>query len=163
MNFKKFHLKWKAAKHFRRLKQRATLRKSFSLHQPPTPPDKILLNLWNKITFITEIYRHLFSKCSKKVVLGRQEMLQCKWSYWSPNRNIFAGKFVNWQSLLAVFWEHVISSFKRVEIHKMSEIFWMKLYCKMSDLCGWFLLALRFSAINSGIKKLWWCPPERLE
>ena len=36
----------------------------------------------------------------------------------------------------------------------MSEVFCAKLYCKMSDLFRWFLLALRFSATNSGIKKL---------
>ena len=29
----------------------------------------------------------------------------------------------------------------------------MKPYYKMSDLFGWFLLALRFSATGSGIKK----------
>ena len=74
--------------------------------------------------------------------------------FLTPNRNIFAGKFVNWESFLAVFWEHVIFNFKRVEIRKMSEVFWAKLYCKMSDLFRWFLLALRFSATNSGIKKL---------
>ena len=74
-------------------------------------------------------------------------------TFLTPNRNIFAGKFVIWESFLAVFWEHVISIFKRVEIRKMSEAFWAKLYCKMSDLFGWFLLALIFSAINSGIKK----------
>ena len=51
-----------------------------------------------------------------------------------------------------MFWEHVIFNFKRVEIFKMSEVFWAKLYCKMSDLFGWCLLALRFSATNSAIK-----------
>ena len=73
--------------------------------------------------------------------------------FLTPNRNMFAGKFVNWESFLAVFWEHIIFNFKRVEIRKMSEVFWAKLYCKMSDLFRWFLLALRFSATNSGIKK----------
>ena len=52
--------------------------------------------------------------------------------------------------------------FKRVEIRKMSEAFCAKLYCKMSDLFRWFLLALRFAATNSGIKKLI-CPLERVE
>ena len=35
----------------------------------------------------------------------------------------------------------------------MSEVFRVKLYCKKSDLFCWFLLALRFSATNSGMKK----------
>ena len=55
---------------------------------------------------------------------------------------------------MAVFWENIIFNFKRAEIRKMSKVFCAKLYCKMSDLFRWFLLALRFSATNSGIKKL---------
>ena len=64
-----------------------------------------------------------------------------------------AGKFVNWESFLAVFWEHIIFNSKRVDINKMSEVFWAKMYCKMGDLFRRFLLGLSFSAINSGIKK----------
>ena len=30
----------------------------------------------------TEIYRHLLLKCSKNAVLGRQEMVQCKYFFW---------------------------------------------------------------------------------
>ena len=43
-----------------RAKQRAALRKLFSLPQSPThpPSDKILLRLWNK-NFLTEIYRNI--------------------------------------------------------------------------------------------------------
>ena len=74
--------------------------------------------------------------------------------FLTPNRKIFVGKCVNSEKFLAVFWEHVIFNFKKVEIRKIREVFCAKLYCKMSDLFGWFLLALRFSATNSGIKKL---------
>ena len=74
--------------------------------------------------------------------------------FLTPNRNMLAGKFVNWEGVLAVFWEHVIFNFKRVEIRKISAVLWAKLYFQMSDLFGWFLLALRFSATNSGIKKM---------
>ena len=63
---------------------------------------------------------------------------------------------------MAVFWENIIFNFKRVKIRKMSEVFCAKLYCKMSDLFRWFLLALRFSATNSGIKKLM-MPTERVK
>ena len=78
MNFEKLQWKWKTVKHFMRLKQQAALRKLFSL---PQPPIRILLHLWNKIFLerYAEIYRHLLSKCFKKVVLGRQEMVQCKY------------------------------------------------------------------------------------
>ena len=74
--------------------------------------------------------------------------------FLTPNRNMLVGKFVNWEGVLAVFWEHVIFNFKRVEIRKISAVLWAKLYFQMSDLFGWFLLALRFSATNSGIKKM---------
>ena len=47
-NFQKFPLKWKIVKHFMRLKQRAALRKLFSLLQTHSPQDKIILRLWNK-------------------------------------------------------------------------------------------------------------------
>ena len=138
-----------------RPKQRATLRKLFSLHQLPIPPDKILLNLWNK-NFVREIYRNIQTFAFKVLQEssswasgnGAVQMI-----FLTPNRNIFAGKFVNWESYLVVFWEHVISSFKRVEIRKMSEVFWAKLFCKMSDLFGWFLLALGFFCYKFWNKK----------
>ena len=163
MNFKK--LKSKIVKHFTRRKQRAASRKLYDLHQPPIPSDKILLHLWNK-NFLRDIYRNiqtfpfkvLQESSSWASGNGAAQMI-----FLTPNRNIFAGKFVNWESFLAVFWDHVIFSFKRVEIRKMSEDFWVKPYYKMSDLFGWFLLALRFSATGSGIKKLWWCPLERMD
>ena len=131
-------------KHFTRPKQRAALRKLFSLYQPPIPPDEILLNLWNK-NFLREIYKNIQTFAFKVL----QE--SSNWPsgngvvqiiFLTPNRNIFAGKFVNWECFLAKFWEHVIFSFKRVKIRKMSEAFWAKLNCKMSDLFDWFLLAL---------------------
>ena len=155
-NFEKFQLKWKLVKHFTRTKQRATFLKLLSLPQLPISPDKILLRLWNK-TFLREIYRNIQTFAFKVLQEssswasgnGAVQMI-----FLTPNRNLFAGNFVKWESFLAVFWEHVIFNFKRVEICKISEVFWAKLYFKMSDLFGWFLLALRFSATNSGIKKL---------
>ena len=43
--------------------------------------------------------------------------------FLTPNRSMFAGKFVNWESFLAVFREHIIFNVKRVEVRKMSEAF----------------------------------------
>ena len=144
MNFEKFQLKWKIVKHFTRPKQRAALRKLFSLHQSPIPPDKILLNIWNK-NFLTEIYRNIQTFAFKVLQEGSSWLSgngAVQIIFLTPNRNIFTGKFVNWGSFLAKFWEHVTFSFKRIGIRQMSEVFWAKLYCKMSDLFGWFLLAL---------------------
>ena len=41
----------------------------------------------------------------------------------TPNRNMFAGKFVKLERLLAVLWEHVTFNVKCVEVHKISEAF----------------------------------------
>ena len=64
------------------------------------------------------MYSHLLSKCFKKVIF---------WSsanyFLTTNRNIFAGKFVNWENFLAVIWEHIIFNFKGVEIRIMCEVF----------------------------------------
>ena len=98
------------------------------------------------------MYRHLVSKCIKNAVPESQEMVRAIF-FLTPNRNMIALKLVKSEIFLAVLREHIIFNVKWVEVHKMSEAFWAKLYCKMSDLFRWFLLALRFSATNSGIKK----------
>ena len=41
----------------------------------------------------------------------------------TPNRNIFAGKFIKLEIFLAVLREHIIFDVKWVEIGKMSEVF----------------------------------------
>ena len=129
--------------------------------QPPIPPDKTLLRFWNK-NFFREIYRNIQTFAFK--------VLQESSSWVSGNgavQSFFSDtkqKHVCWKicklSFLAVFWEHIILKFQRAEIRKKSQVFWTKLYCKMSDLSRCFLLALRFTATNSGIKKLWLFPLE---
>ena len=36
----------------------------------------------------TDMYGHLLSKCFKNAILGRQEMVQRKCSFLTPNRNV---------------------------------------------------------------------------
>ena len=114
-----------------------------------------MLRLWKK-TFLREIYRNIQTFAisvlqeSSSLASGNGAV---QMFFLTPNKNMFAGKFVNWESFLAVFWEHFIFNFIRVEICKISVVFWTKLYCKTSDIFRWLLLALRFSATNSGIKK----------
>ena len=101
-----------------RVKQRATFRKLLSLPQLPISPDKILLRLWNK-TFLREIYRNIQTFAFKVLqessswVSGNGAV---QMFFLTPNRNMFPGKFVNWEIVLAVFWEHFVFNFKRVEI-----------------------------------------------
>ena len=75
------------------------------------------------------------------------------------SRSMFHGKFVKSERFLAVLWEHVIFNVKWVEVCKINEIFWAKLYYKMTDLFWlWdFLLEdLKF-------KELWWSPLARVD
>ena len=78
---KKFQLKWKIVNHLMRPKQRASLRKLFSLPpiSNPPPSDKILLRPWKKkIWSYTEIYRQLLSKCCPNVFSGTKQ----KYVWW---------------------------------------------------------------------------------
>ena len=66
--------------------------------------------------------------------------------YLKPNKKMLAGKFVKQERFLAVLRKHIKFNVKLVDVHKISDVFWAKLYCKMSELFRWFLLALRLSA-----------------
>ena len=134
------------------------------IQSPSTPHTNLATSL--KQNFLREICRNIQTFAFKVL----QE--SSSWAsgngavqilFFTPNRNMVAGKFVNWESFWTMFWDHVIFNFKRAEIRKMSEVFCAKLYGKMCDLFGWFLLALSFFATNSGIKKNWWCPLERVD
>ena len=52
----------------------------------------------------------------------------------TPNRNMFTEKRVKLERLLAILREHVTYNVKWVEVHKVHEAFWAKLYCKTRDL-----------------------------
>ena len=140
LNFQKFQLKWKILKHFTRSKKQAALSKLLSLHPPLIPQAKILLRLWKNIFLrrYTEIYRHLLSKWLKNAALGCQEMVKCKFFFPDTHRNSFAGKFVKWERFLIMFREHFIINIKWLEVQKISEVFWVKPYCKMTDLFAKF-------------------------
>ena len=55
-------------------------------------------------------------------------------------------KFVKSEKFLAILRKYIIFNVKLVEAHKMSKVFWTKLYYKMSELFRWFLLALILSS-----------------
>ena len=150
MNFQKFELKWKVIKHFARLKQRATLRKLSSLHPSASHQIKpyYVSKTKNFLRRYLAIYRHLLSKCFKNAVLERQEMVQCNF-FWHQTKtwlleNLWSKKY---------FWLCCRSNVKWVEVPKVSDTFWAKLYCKICDLFCQFLLALRLSARKSEIEK----------
>ena len=130
LNLEELKLKWKIVKDFTRPKKRAASMKLFSL--PPTqhPPDKILLRLFLRI--YTEINGHWLWKCFRIAVLGVKK----RWS-----ANVFSDtkqKHVCWEILVNSerFWLYckTILFSMWVEVRKMSEVFWAKMYCKISDL-----------------------------
>ena len=154
MNFEKFQLKWKIVKHFTRPKQRAALRKLFSLHQPPIPPDKILLNLWNK-NFLREVYRNIQTFAFKVL----QE--SSSWAsgngavqmfFLTPNRSIFFWKILKMRKFFGCVLGAYYFQFQR-SWDSQNERGFLKwnCNCKINDLFHKFLLALRFSATKSGI------------
>ena len=135
MNFQKFQVKWKIAKHFARTKQRAASVKLFSLPPSHLPLDKILLRLWNK-NFLKEIYRNIqtfalkvFQECSSWA--SRNGAVQI--IFLTLNRNMLAGKFVKSEKFLAALRKHIICNVKCVEVYKISEVFCAKLYSKVCD------------------------------
>ena len=77
----------------------------------------------------TEIYRHLILKCFKNAVLWRQEMMQPKCFFLTPNRNMYPGRLVKSKRFLTVLREHIIFNVKWFEARTKSEVFWAKLYC----------------------------------
>ena len=114
----------------------------------PSPPNKILLRLWNK-NFLTEIYRHkdIQKYTDRKAVLGIQKWCNtnifcfilffvccccccCCCCFLTQQKEICklcnVRKFLNSERFLAVWREDVIPNAKRVEIRKMSENFFSK-------------------------------------
>ena len=61
--------------------------------------------------------------------------------FLTPNKKMLSGKFVKWERFLAVLQKYIIFIVKLIEVHKMGEVFWAKLCCKISELFRWFLLA----------------------
>ena len=103
-----------------------------ALPPPPSthsPSDKILLRLWSK---------HFLIETDKNIRISVFKVLQeCScWAsrngavqmfFLTPNRNMFAGKFLMSERFLPVLREHIIFNVKWVEVRKMNEVFWVKL------------------------------------
>ena len=99
------------------------------IQSPPThlPSDKILLR--NFLRRYTEINGHLvLQECS----FGRQETVECKCFFWHQTEACLLENFTKLRKVLAVLQDILFSVW--VEVRKMSEVFWAKLYCKISDL-----------------------------
>ena len=128
-NHKNFH-KMKNCNTFYEVQKTSRLNEIIQSSPTHFPSDKILLRLF--LRRYTEINGHLLSKCFKNAVLGVKK----RWS-----ANVFSDtkqKHVCWEILVNSerFWLYckTILFSMWVEVRKMSEVFWAKLYCKISDL-----------------------------
>ena len=129
VEFQKTLIKMKNCKTFYETQKASPLKE---IIQPPSTPHTTRENLDTSLqqNFLREIYRNIQTFVLKELQEsnswasgnGAVQMF-----FLTPNRNMFAGKFLKWESFLAVFWEHIIFSFERVEIRKMSEAFWAKM------------------------------------
>ena len=83
VEFSKISIKVKTCKTFCKAQTANRLKKFIQSTPLPPPPDKTLLCLGNKIFLrrYTEIYGHLLSKCLKNGVLGRHEVVWCKYFF----------------------------------------------------------------------------------
>ena len=128
----KISIKWKIVKHFTRLKQRAALKKIIlPLHK------KWNLTASQQQKFVTEIYRNIQTFAFKVL----QECSPWAFKKWCSG-NVFSDtKQKNLGLKICKVWrfldalrECIIFNVKWVEVLKMSEVFWAKLYCKLRDL-----------------------------
>ena len=86
--------------------------------------DKISLHLWNK-NFLREIYRNIQVSAFKKWC--------CANNFFGTKQKHVCSKTCKVRNIFVAFREHIIFNAKWVEVRNMTEVFWAKLYCKMSD------------------------------
>ena len=129
-------------KHFARLKQRTALRNLFSL-PPPAPPSHPLPNKTSshltrslKKIFLRryiEIYRHLLSKYFKNAVLGRQEMVQCKYFFWHQTETCLLENLLSQEEFRLCCGSILLSMSSELRFVKWVSFF-ERNCCKMCDL-----------------------------
>ena len=108
-------------------------------YDPPANPPPIR---WNLPTSLEQKFSHGDIQKDTNICFQGTSRMQF-WAsrngtvqvfFLTPNRNMFAGNFVKSERFLVVFRGHIIFNVRWVEVRKMSDVFWAKLYCKMGDL-----------------------------
>ena len=130
------------SKHFTIPKVRAAWRKLFS----PSPRQKLkdkaesLEQVFSNRSLqkYTDIWFSSASKCFSNAVLRRLEKVQCKCFFWHQPEICFS----------AMLQECICYNVEWVEVLKISQVFWAKLYCKMSYLFCWFCSLWEFLQRN---------------
>ena len=108
------------------------------IQSPPNPPHQMKpYYVFGTKIFLrrsTEIYRHSLSKCFKNAGFWASRNGAVQMFFLAPSRNMCAGIFAESESFLALLPTYINFNVKWVEVRAMSEVFWGKLYCKMSDI-----------------------------
>ena len=99
----------------------------------------------------TGIWRHLISQCFENAVLGCLKMVQWKCFFWHHPQNV-CWKICTVSGFLAVLRELSFYNVEWVKVRKISDVFCVKLYCKVNDFFA-SSLALRLSARKYEIKR----------
>ena len=128
--FPKISIKMKYCKTFYEGQTVSCVKEIIQPLQHPSPQlDKILLRLWNKC-FLMEIYRNIQTFAFKVL----QE--HSSWASRNDTVQMFFSdtKQKKWLRFSVLSRQHIIFNIKWVEVLKMIEVFWAKLYRKMSEL-----------------------------
>ena len=156
-NFQKIQLKSKIVKHFTRSKQQATLKKLCSLPRPTPTIKKLVPSLEEKfsdgdIQKYTDIYA-CFQSASRMQFWGVKKW--CSANLFSDTKQKrFCWEICKVRKVFGcVLREHILFSVKWVEIRKMSEVFWAKLYCKMIHFFASFCWLWDFLLENLKLKE----------
>ena len=109
-----------------------------------------------------EIYRHLLSKCFKKVVLGRQEMGLCKYFFWHQTEPCFLENLQT-EKVFCLCFGSILSSVSK----ELKFVTWVKFF-ERTCIAKWVIFFASFYWLryfllqNLEWKKLWWCPLKRV-
>ena len=81
----------------------------------------------------TGMYTDLLSQCFENTALGCLDMVQCTF-FCDTNQTHVCCNISKVSGFLAVLREYVSYNVVRVKVRKISEFFWVEMYCKMSDM-----------------------------
>ena len=98
-------------------------------------------------------------QCFKNAVLGRQEMVQCKCYFWHQTEPLLESQKGFWLRCDSILFS--VSS--KLKFVKWVRIFKRNCALKSAIFFASFCWSWDFLLENVELKKLWWCPLERVD
>ena len=130
VEFTKISIKMKNCNTFYKVQKTSRLNEIIQPPRTHLPSDKILLRLFSRR--FTETNERLLSKYFKNAVFGVKKLWSANIFSDTKQKHVYWKFFSKLRKILTVLQDILFSM--RVEVRKRSEVFWAKLYCKMSDL-----------------------------